>query len=160
MRNSECGMRNDLRPLIPHSALRIPQLYWRRGQESNLSRSGSCRTDNGFEDREGHQAPFTLREICASDFRLNLPGNRVEIGPLSRVEFGVDEFTVDANFEGTAARLNQPWSHARRCPNASRQTGSFRFVVSDRAVFDRYFRFHARLLHLPYAMRPRRRCRG
>jgi hypothetical protein len=32
----------------------------RRGQESNLSRF--LRTDNGFEDREGHQAPFTLRE--------------------------------------------------------------------------------------------------
>jgi hypothetical protein len=33
---------------------------WRRGQESNLPRL--LRTDNGFEDREGHQAPFTLRE--------------------------------------------------------------------------------------------------
>jgi hypothetical protein len=32
---------------------------WRRGQESNLPRL--LRTDNGFEDREGHQAPFTLR---------------------------------------------------------------------------------------------------
>ena len=31
----------------------------RRGQESNLPRL--LRTDNGFEDREGHQAPFTLR---------------------------------------------------------------------------------------------------
>jgi hypothetical protein len=33
---------------------------WRRGQESNLPRL--LRTDNGFEDREDHQAPFTLRE--------------------------------------------------------------------------------------------------
>ncbi len=31
----------------------------RRGQESNLPRL--LRTDHGFEDREGHQAPFTLR---------------------------------------------------------------------------------------------------
>lgn len=33
----------------------------RRGQESNLPRL--LRTDNGFEDREGHQAPFTLRKL-------------------------------------------------------------------------------------------------
>src|SRR5205085_12464055 len=32
----------------------------RRGQESNLPRL--LRTDNGFEDREDHQAPFTLRK--------------------------------------------------------------------------------------------------
>ena len=92
--------------------------------------------------------------------RSDLLRDRVEIGPLAGLEFGVDEFTVEANFEGTAAGLNQPWSHARRGTNASRQTGSFRFVVSDRAVFDRYFRFHACLLSLHYAMRPRLRCRG
>src|SRR5207248_8509076 len=90
-----------------------------------------------------------LRRILASDFRLNLRGDRVEIWPLAGLEFGVDEFTVDANFEGTAAGRDQPGSHARGLANASRQTGSFRFVVSDRAVFDRYFRFHARLLYLP-----------
>jgi hypothetical protein len=33
----------------------------RRGQESNLPRL--LRTDNGFEDREDHQAPFTLRDL-------------------------------------------------------------------------------------------------
>jgi len=92
--------------------------------------------------------------------RSDLRGNRVEIGPLAGLEFGVDEFTVDANFEGTAAGRDQPGSHARRFTNASRQTGGFWFVISDRAVFDRYFRFHARLLYLLYAMRPRRRCRA
>ena len=92
--------------------------------------------------------------------RPNLRGDRVEIRPLAGFEFGVDEFTVDANFEGTAAGRDQPGSHARCLTNASRQTGGFRFVVSDRAVFDRYFRFHARLLYLCYAMRPRRRCRA
>ena len=34
-------------------------MFERRGQESNLPRF--LRTDDGFEDREGHQAPFTLR---------------------------------------------------------------------------------------------------
>ena len=91
--------------------------------------------------------------------RSDLRGNRVEIGPLAGFEFGVDEFTVDAYFEGTTAGRDQPGSHAGGLTNASRQTGGFRFVVSDRAVFDRYFRFHACLLYLLYAMRPRRRCR-
>jgi hypothetical protein len=80
--------------------------------------------------------------------RSDLRGNRVEIGPLAGLKFGVNEFTVDANFEGTAAGRDQPGSHARRFTNASRQTGGFRFVISDRAIFDRYFRFHARLLYL------------
>ena len=91
--------------------------------------------------------------------RSDLRGNRVEIGPLAGFEFGVDEFTVDAYFEGTTAGRDQPGSHAGGLTNASRQTGGFRFVVSDGAVFDRYFRFHACLLYLLYAMRPRRRCR-
>jgi len=92
--------------------------------------------------------------------RSDLRGNRVEIRPLASLEFGVDEFTVDANFEGTAAGRDQPGSHAGCFTNASRQTGGFRFVVSDRAVFDRYFRFHACLLYLLYAMHTRRRCRA
>ena len=91
--------------------------------------------------------------------RSDLRGNRVEIRPLAGLEFGVDEFTVDAYFEGTTAGRDQPRSHACGLTNASRQTGRFRFVISDRAVFDRYFRFHACLLYLLYAMRPRRRCR-
>ena len=140
-----------------------------------------CGIDNGFEDREGHQAPFTLRQkknvqrprpnfersneeeakaLRRLLMRSDLRGNRVEIGPLAGLEFGVNEFTVDANFEGTAAGRDQPGSHARGLTNESRQTGGFRFVISDRAVFDRYFRFHARLLYLSNAIRPRRRCRG
>jgi len=34
-------------------------LKWRRGYESNIPRLVK-RADNGFEDREGHQAPITL----------------------------------------------------------------------------------------------------
>jgi hypothetical protein len=63
----------------------------------------------------------------------------------------VDEFTVDANFEGTTAGLDQFWTDAGCFTNASRQTGGFWFVVSDRAVFDRDFLFHACLLVLMLA---------
>ena len=58
----------------------------------------------------------------------------------------MDEFTVDANFEGTAAGRDQFGIHAGRFTNESRQPGSFRFVVSDRAIFDRDLGFHAGLL--------------
>ena len=44
----------------PDRAGRLQFLKGRRGQESNLPRL--LRTDHGFEDREGHQAPFTLRK--------------------------------------------------------------------------------------------------
>jgi hypothetical protein len=81
--------------------------------------------------------------------RFNLLRDRVEIGPLSRFEFRGDEFTVDANFEGTAAGRDQLGIHARRFTNESGQPGRFWFVVSGRAVLDRYLWFHARLLHLP-----------
>ena len=58
----------------------------------------------------------------------------------------MDEFTVDANFEGTAAGRDQLGIHASRFTNESRQTGSFRFVISDRAIFDRDLGFQAGLL--------------
>jgi len=72
----------------------------------------------------------------------------------------VDEFTVDANFEGTAAGRDQFGIHAGRFPNESRQPGSFRFVVSDRAIFDRDLGFHAGLPSSRQIIRALVRCRG
>lgn len=54
----------------------------------------------------------------------------------------MDEFTVDANFESASAGTNQLRIDARLFTNESRQTGSFGFVISDRAIFDRDFWFH------------------
>ena len=94
----------------------------RRGQESNLPRL--LRTDNGFEDREDHQAPFTLREeeknaqLSTSgiqrpiaeeekDDRLlnffNRTDDGVEVGPVAGVEFGMEQFAISANFKSAAA---------------------------------------------------------
>ena len=92
--------------------------------------------------------------------RADLLRNRVKIGPLSRFEFGVDEFIFDANFEGAAAGRDQLGIHPRPFTNESRQPDGFRFVVSGRAIFDRYLRFHARLLHLPDPIRLSLLCRG
>ena len=105
------------------------------------------KVDGDFEDREGHQAPFTLQETRSLDLGFDLLCDRVEIRPLAGLELGVNEFTIDANFKSTAAGRNQfyridPCDFA----NLSRQTDGFRRVVSNRAVFDSHFGFHQELL--------------
>ena len=95
------------------------------------------RIDNGFEDREGHQAPPTLpeeenaqrsieemegvRTVGAETFRMrrwasrypnllefpNRADDLVEIGPVAGIELGVKEFAIGANFKGAAAGWNQ-----------------------------------------------------
>ena len=92
--------------------------------------------------------------------RFDLLRDRVKVRPFAGFKFGVNEFTIDANFKGTAAGRDQPGSHARRFLNESGQPGRFRFVVSVGAVLDRYFWLHARLLCLLNAIRPRLFCRG
>jgi hypothetical protein len=70
--------------------------------------------------------------------RLDLLRDRVKVRPLSGLEFGVNEFTVDANFKSTSAGRDQFHRFdPRDVANFSRQTGGSRFVVSSRAVFDR-----------------------
>lgn len=69
--------------------------------------------------------------------------DRVEVGPFVSLEFGMDEFTVDANFERTAIGQDQFYLlDSRHLANSGRQTDGTRFVISDRAEFDRDFRFH------------------
>ncbi len=120
-------------------------------------------TDNGFEDREGHQAPFTL-PIFDGGFRkadrkarnrteinplLNLfdgGDDGVEVRPVAGFEFGMDEFAMRTNFEGAAARRNELEGRDAfaEFEDLGRQTDSLRRVVSDYAVFDRYLDFHVR----------------
>ena len=103
------------------------------------------RSDDGFEDREGHQAPFTLRiadcRLCAGGWlfcfldRLN---DLVEIRPLAGLEFGMEQFAIGANFEGAAARRNQRkrLDALAEFEDFGRQTDGLRRVVSNDAVFD------------------------
>ena len=126
-----------------------------------------CGIDNGFEDREGHQAPFTLRcneenaerptpngehltETIERSNRLLELFNRfddfVEVRPFAGIEFGMKEFAIGANLEGSAAR----WDERKRfdalaeLKNFGRQTDGPRRVVSDDAIFDRHLGFHQR----------------
>jgi hypothetical protein len=103
------------------------------------------RGDNGFEDREGHQAPFTLRiancrtriaERLLSFFdRLD---DLVKIRPVAGVEFGMEQFAIGANLESAAARGNQRkrLDALAELKNFGRQTDGLRRVVSNDAVFD------------------------
>jgi hypothetical protein len=115
------------------------------------------RGDDGFEDREGHQAPFTLpiaecpprqvnslriAERLLSFFdRLN---DVVEVRPVAGVEFGMEQFAIGANLEGAAARGNQRerFDALAELKNFGRQTDGLRRVVSNDAVFDRDLGFH------------------
>ena len=121
------------------------------------------RGDDGFEDREGHQAPFTLQEK-ENDQRqtsnaqrrtgedanerllelFNRLDDRVEIRPVAGIEFGMEHFAIGANLEGAAARGNQRerFYALAELENFSRQTNGLRRVVSNDAVFDGYFSLH------------------
>jgi hypothetical protein len=136
----------------------------RRGQESNLPRL--LRTDNGFEDREDHQAPFTLREEEKENAQLPTSGiqrpiaeeekddrlfnffkradDGVEVGPIAGVEFGMEQFAIGANFESATARRNERerFDAFAEFKNFGRQTDGLRRVVSNDAIFDRDFGLH------------------
>ena len=72
----------------------------------------------------------------------------VEIRPVTGFEFGMEEFSIDADFERAAARRNQSerLNAFAEFKNFGRQTDGLRRVVSDHAVFDRYLGFHFELL--------------
>jgi hypothetical protein len=109
------------------------------------------RGDDGFEDREGHQAPFTLR---ISDFGLRIAerlfrfldrlDDLVEIRPVAGFEFGMEQFAISTNLESAAARRDQGerFDALAELENFGRQTDGLRRVVSNNAVFDRNFGLH------------------
>jgi hypothetical protein len=109
------------------------------------------RGDDGFEDREGHQAPFTL-PIADCGLRiaerllrlLDLLDDLVEVRPIAGVEFGMEQFAIGANLESAAARGNQRerLDALAELKNFGRQTDGLRRVVSNDAVFDRDFGLH------------------
>jgi hypothetical protein len=128
------------------------------------------RTDHGFEDREGHQAPFTLRvekEENVQRSTLNAQRRRteekkdqrllnlfdraddgVEIRPVAGIEFGMEQFAIGANFKSAAARRNERerFYAFAEFKNFGRQTDGLRRVVSNDAIFDRDFGFHSGVL--------------
>ena len=115
------------------------------------------RIDDGFEDREGHQAPFTLRkaekqktesEKSEPNWRLfeffDLADDLIEVGPVTGIEFGMEQFAIGANFKCASARRNERerFDAFAEFKNFGRQTDGLRRVVSNDAIFDRDFGFH------------------
>ena len=119
------------------------------------------RGDDGFEDREGHQAPVTLRHKNETAKRRNGDGatqrrirktekrvgllkffdcldDIVEVRPVTGVEFGMEQFAIGANLESAAARGNQRerFNALAELENFGRQTDGLRRVISNDAVFD------------------------
>ena len=70
----------------------------------------------------------------------------VEVGPIARIELGMEQFAIGANFESAAARGNERerFNAFAEFKNLGRQTDGLRRVVSNDAVFDRNFGLHAR----------------
>jgi hypothetical protein len=124
------------------------------------------RTDHGFEDREGHQAPFTLREEEKENAErstsnierriaekenverllkfLDRADDGVEVRPVAGIEFGMEQFAIGANFKSAAARRNERerFDAFAEFKNFGRQTDGLRRVVSNYTIFDRDFGFH------------------
>ena len=72
----------------------------------------------------------------------------IEIRPVAGVEFGMEEFAIGANFEGATARRDERerLDTLAEFKNLGRQTDGLGRVVSNHAIFDRYFGFHVELL--------------
>ena len=84
-------------------------------------------------------------EKTARLFELfDLADHLVEIGPVTRIEFGMEQFAIGANFKGAAARRHEGkrFDAFAEFKNFGRQTDGLRRVVSNDAIFDRDFRFH------------------
>jgi hypothetical protein len=79
---------------------------------------------------------------------FNRADDGVEFRPIARFEFGMKQFSISADFKSAAARRNQGerFNALAEFENFGRQTDGLRRVVSNDAVFDRYFGFHLGLL--------------
>ena len=95
------------------SFLRFEGSSWRRGSESNTPRFAK-QTDNGFEDREGHQAPITLQRGKKFEEKIGqltkLPhflDNLVHRRKLSRRDFRMNLLSINDDFKHAAAGRDQ-----------------------------------------------------
>ena len=69
---------------------------------------------------------------------LDLADNGIEVRPIAGIEFGVEQFSIGANFKGAPARRNEgePFDAFAEFKNFGRQTDGLRRVVSNDAIFD------------------------
>jgi hypothetical protein len=90
-------------------------------------------------------AKCEMKEKIARLLKLfDLLNDFVEVGPITGIEFGMEQFAIGANLESTAARWNkrERLDTFAEFKNFGRQTDGLRRVVSNDAIFDRDFRLH------------------
>jgi hypothetical protein len=133
----------------------VPPRNWRRGSESNTPRSAK-QTDSGFEDREGHQAPITLRDsekrekARTREKTLSLAQiadffkNRIRLGKLAGGSFRINLLSIYSHFEDTPAGRDQSQRSnlLLQLEQFVRQTDGMRFIISSRAILNRNFQGH------------------
>jgi len=75
---------------------------------------------------------------------LNRRDHVVEVGPVARIELGMEELAIGADFKGAAAGWNQGqrFDAFTEFENFRRQTDGLGRVVSNHAILDRDFGFH------------------
>ena len=114
--------------------------------------SARSRTDNGFEDRGDHQAPFTLREVKLeaatprpSQQGLHGPQHVVRVGEFPRGPLGMDDLSICTPLEHAAVGGHQleRADALLQLHEPVRHTGSLGLVVSSRAIFDDNFLEHS-----------------
>jgi hypothetical protein len=93
------------------------------------------RADDGFEDREGHQAPITLRKLRLGPHRFD---QRIGIRELTGRELGMQDLPIDGDLKGAAAGRDQleRTDVLLELQEFLRQTDGMGLVVSSGAVFD------------------------
>jgi hypothetical protein len=75
---------------------------------------------------------------------FDLADDLIEVGPITGIEFGMEQFAIGANLESATARWNkrERLDAFAEFKDLGRQTDGLRRVVSNDAIFDRDFRFH------------------
>ena len=79
---------------------------------------------------------------------LDLPNDVVEVRPLASGELGMEHFAIEGDFKSAATRWNEGESTdaIAEFENLGRRTDGLRRVISDHAILDPDFGFHATLL--------------
>jgi hypothetical protein len=99
--------------------------------------------------RISERSTIERRGVERNLFRFfNRADDGVEVRPIAGIEFGMEKFSICANLKCSAARRNESerLDALAEFENFGRQTDGLGRVVSNYAVFDRYFGFHLVLL--------------
>jgi hypothetical protein len=75
---------------------------------------------------------------------FDLADDVTEVGPITGIEFGMEQFAISANFKSASTRRDERerFDAFAEFKNFGRQTDGLRRVVSNHAVFDRDVSLH------------------